>query len=270
MAMCGHAFWSHDIGGFIGHPTHELFMRWAQFGLLSPMTRAHGNSTRLPWEFGPEALDNFRNYARLRYSLLPYIYSYATIAAQTSLPIMRPMVLEYPDDPSTFTMDLQYMFGEELLIAPIYNVSGRRAIYLPAGCWIDFWSHEIIDGPRSIHVQPDLTTIPMYIKANALIPTIKPAQHTTEEPFEGITVDAYLLDQGTFTLYDTDGLTTISAALADDHLKIHIDGSKHQLSVRLIPLSGQPPVTTVTVNGDDDPPWIRKPDGSILVSFDAS
>lgn len=280
MGICGHAFWSHDIGGFTGHPTPELFMRWTQFGLFSPLTRAHGNSTRLPWEFGSEALENFHTYARLRYRLLPYIYTYAFIAAKTSLPIMRPMVLEYPDDPSTFTMDLQYMLGEALLVAPVYNVSGIRSVYLPEGQWIDFWTHEVLIGSRTIYVKTPVTTLPLYIKANALIPTVEPTLWTTEEPFENVTIDAYLLEQGSFELYDTDGLTRISAELADNQLRIHIDGAKQRLELRLISLSGQPPIVAVSINGDQpcaestqqdeqsqQQSWTREQDGSILVSF---
>ncbi|HEX7736169.1 MAG TPA: glycoside hydrolase family 31 protein [Ktedonobacteraceae bacterium] len=175
MAACGHAFWSHDVGGFTGHPTNELYIRWAQFGLFSPLVRAHGNSTRLPWELGPQALELFRSYARLRYRLLPYIYTYACIAAETSLPILRPMLLEFPDDPITYTLDLQYMFGAELLVAPIYNERGERTVYLPEGQWIDFWTREVLSGPRTLALQVPMEALPLYVRANALIPTTEPA-----------------------------------------------------------------------------------------------
>ncbi len=111
--------------------------------------------------------------------------------------------------PSTYSLDLQYMFGKELLVAPIYNSSGERTIYLPAGRWIDFWTHEILEGSRTIKVQVPLDIMPLYVRANALIPTIEPPQFTTEAPFEEITFDAYLLEQGAFELRDTDGMTRI-------------------------------------------------------------
>lgn len=278
MAVCGHGFWSHDVGGFTGHPTNELYIRWAQFGLLSPLVRAHGNSTRLPWDFGPQALEIFRSYDRLRYRLLPYIYTYACIAAQTSLPLMRPMLLEFPDDPATYTLDLQYMFGSELLVAPVFNERGERSVYLPAGRWIDFWTHEVFSGPRTLTLQVPLDVLPLYVRANALIPTTEPTLFTAEGPFEEITVDAYLLDQGTFDLHDTDGLTHIAAELADAQLRVRVEGVKRQLALRLIPLTDAPAVTTVLVNGQEytqvsaedqlqAQSWTRASDGSLLLQW---
>lgn len=278
MAVCGHAFWSHDAGGFTGHPTNELYARWAQFGFFSPLIRAHGNSTRLPWEFSSQALEIFRAYARMRYRLLPYIYTYACIAAQTSLPIMRPMVIEFPDDPATYTLDLQYMFGAELLVAPIYNERGERTVYLPEGRWIDFWTHEILSGPRSIAVQVPLEMLPLYVRANALLPTTEPARFTSDGPFEKITVDAYLLEQGTFELRDSDGLTRTSAELAENELRVTIEGAKQKLDFRLIPLAGTQPVALVSINGrqyaettarDEQKAntWMRMQDGSIVVKW---
>jgi alpha-D-xyloside xylohydrolase len=248
--MCGHAFWSHDIGGFTIQPTAELYTRWAQFGLFSPLSRAHGNTTRLPWDYGEDALRIFRTYALLRYRLLPYIYTYACIAAETSLPLLRPMALEFQDDPSTYTLDLQYMFGRELLVAPIYNSSGERTIYLPEGRWIDFWTHELLEGSRTIKVRATLDIMPLYVRANALIPTVEPAQFTTNAPFEEITFDAYLLDQGAFELRDSDGTTRISATLTENQLHIEVESPKKSLSLRLLPLTDTP-IKTIYVNGKE-------------------
>lgn len=281
MAMCGHAFWSHDAGGFIGHPTPELYARWAQFGLFSPFIRAHGNGTRLPWDFGPQALAIFRSYARLRYRLLPYVYTYASIAAQTSLPMLRPMVLEFPDDPVTYTLDLQYMFGSELLVAPIFNDRGERTIYLPEGHWIDFWTHEMFCGPRTLSVQVSLEVLPLYVRANALIPTSEPTPFICEEPFEELLVDAYLLEQGAFELHDTDGSTRISAEISDEQLRVGIEGARKNLKLRLLPLVGRGPVTAVMVNGvpciqasgegdeGGSNTWRRTQDGAILLTWNS-
>jgi alpha-D-xyloside xylohydrolase len=285
MGMCGHAFWSHDVGGFTGHPTPELYTRWAQFGLFSPLTRAHGNTTRLPWLFGEQALRIFRDYVRLRYRLLPYIYTYACIAAETSLPLMRPMALEFPDDPNTYTMDLQYMFGEELLVAPIYNTSGRRSIYLPEGRWVDFWTHNVIAGPSIVNVQAAPDVLPLYVRANALIPTTEPTSFITETPFEQITFDAYLLEQGQFDLRDSDGTTHVSAAFSDSQLRISSEGAKRQLALRLFPCIDTTQIEAVFVNGQEivyrqeagdrqqqrmqntQKVWGRAQDGTILVTW---
>lgn len=277
MAVCGHPFWSHDAGGFTGHPTNELYIRWAQFGFFSPLVRLHGNSTRLPWDFGPQALELIRAYARLRYRLLPYMYSYAAVAAQTSLPMLRPLLLEFPDDPIAYTLDLQYMFGSELLVAPIFNDRGERSVYLPEGRWIDFWTHEVLNGPRTLHVRAPLDVLPLYVRANALIPTTEPAPFTSDEPFKAITIDAYLFERGSFALYDTDGLTSISAELRDSRLRVTLDGVKQSLVLRLLPLAGRARIEAVSVNdrlyteatfNEDQEQaytWVCAPDGTVLV-----
>jgi alpha-D-xyloside xylohydrolase len=249
IGMCGHAFWSHDIGGFYVKPTPELYVRWAQFGLLSPLSRAHGVTTRLPWDYGEEALRIFRDYVRLRYRLLPYIYTYACIAAETSLPLMRPMVLEFPDDPNTYAMDLQYMLGSELLVAPIYNSAGRRPIYFPAGRWVDFWTDEVIKGPQTRWVEAPLEVLPLYVRGNALIPTVEPPAHLTQDPFNLVTFQGYLFDESSFELRDTDGTTRISAAFEESLLSIAVDGVKRRLGFRLIPLDSMSLVDAVRVNG---------------------
>ncbi len=268
IGMCGHAFWSHDIGGFNGTPTPDLYIRWAQFGLLSPLSRAHGRTTRLPWDYGEEAERIFRDYVRLRYRLMPYIYTYARIAARTSLPILRPMVLEFPDDPSAYTLDLQYMLGEYLLIAPVYNRRGKRTVYFPAGRWVDFWTHEVIEGPtwRQIHVSLDI--LPIYVRADALIPTIEPPTQLSEDPFENVVFDAYILERAAFDLDDRDGITHVAAALQEGNLAVTYESPKSRLTVKLVPLAGQVVVETVSVNGQRVE-WSREDDGSIQVALGA-
>jgi alpha-D-xyloside xylohydrolase len=251
MGMCGHAFWSHDIGGFHRQPTPDLFVRWAQFGLFSPLSRAHGMTTRLPWEYGEQALQIFRDYVRLRYRLLPYIYSYATLAAETGLPLLRPMVLQFPDDPLVQAIDLQYMLGDELLVAPIYNAAGKRPVYLPAGAWIDYQTHAVLHGPQAVGVTAPLDVLPLYVRANSLIPTTEPVEHIAEGPFPSVTFDAYLLPGGhaAFTLYDTDGATAVQASLDGSRLDVQVSGARKRLGLRLFRLAGTPEITEVWVKG---------------------
>jgi alpha-D-xyloside xylohydrolase len=278
LGMCGHPFWSHDLGGFHREPTPNLYIRWSQFGLLSPLSRAHGQSTRLPWDFGEDALRIFRDYLRLRYRLLPYIYSYAVLAVETGLPIMRPMILEFPDDPNTYTLDLQYMFGSDLLIAPIYNSMGKRSVYFPAGRWVDFWTLEVIEGPQARWIEAPLEVLPLYVRANTLLPTIVPPVSLTDAPFEMVTFDGYLFDHGSCELRDTDGRTQIQARFNSSQLDIQIDGIKKRLGLRLLPLPGAPTVNEVQVNGkifdrvdnleidpNANPDWTRDQDGTVRV-----
>ncbi len=135
-----------------------------------------------------------------------------------------------------------------MLVAPIYNSSGERTIYLPEGRWINFWTLEVLEGSRTIKVQAPLETMPLYVRANALIPTIEPSQFTADAPFEEVTFDAYLLEQGAFELRDTDGVTHISATLAGSQLHIETGGAKSSLRLRLLPLTGKR-AEVVYVNG---------------------
>ncbi len=277
LAICGHPFWSHDMGGFHGTPSPVLFVRWCQFGFLSPLSRAHGRTSRLPWEFGDEALRIFRNYARLRYRLLPYIYSSAVDCAERGLPLMRPMVLENPEDPALWHLDLQYMLGSDLLVAPIYNAAGRRHVFFPAGSWIDVHTREKIDGPVNLFVEAPLDRLPLFVRGNALIPQMRPKERIEEAPFDLVIVDAYLLDRGTLILRDMDGTTALSAALVGTDLVVQAGGAKRQFGFRLIPLPGIPRIGRVLLNGSQvkrkkevridraaEPGWTMERNGTLL------
>ena len=178
LAMCGHAFWSHDIGGFHGTPTPELYVRWAQFGLLSPMSRMHGRTSRLPWAFGHEAERIVRNWVRFRYRLIPYLTMLAREAEETGVPMIRPLALEFPGDPSLWDEDLSYMLGDALLVAPVYNVEGERPVRIPEGRWIPLAVEEDgveaagngIDGPATFVWRGGLSEFPLYARAGRRIP----------------------------------------------------------------------------------------------------
>jgi alpha-D-xyloside xylohydrolase len=171
----GEAFWSADIGGFTGAaPNPELYIRWAQWGLLSPLSRFHGaNCPREPWHFGETAVEVVRHYARLRYRLLPYLEQCAEAACREGLPILRHLHLEYPAEPGTEHIDDQYLLGPDLLVAPVFAEGAReRMVYFPAGSWVDF------EDPSQVHLGPGwrrvpapLERIPLYRRAGAAIPT---------------------------------------------------------------------------------------------------
>lgn len=176
VGMSGIPFWSHDIGGFIGLPSDELYIRWAQMGLFSSHSRCHGvgnNTHREPWNFSKEALDIFRYYDKLRYSLMPYIYEQAEKCTQTGLPMMRALYLEYPDDRTVRYIDDEYLFGDKLLIAPVLkpmSKSKTRELYLPKGIWFDYFTKEkIVSDGKWITREIDLKTMPIYIKEGTVL-----------------------------------------------------------------------------------------------------
>jgi len=187
-------FWSHDIGGFYGRPpTPELYVRWAQFGLLSPLARAHGLSPREPWNFGPRALAIFREFVELRYRLLPYLLRAAKQSSELGLPVLRPLLLEFPDDPGCRCIDLQYMLGPDLLVCPVFSESSEPVhadVYLPAGAdWVDWWTGEMQPGGRWLRVTVPLERLPLYRRADAEIETGPAVQHTGELAGESGTAD---------------------------------------------------------------------------------
>ncbi len=202
LGLSGVPFWSHDIGGYPGDPTPELYIRWAQFGLFCSHSRCHGITPREPWEFGEEALRIFRDYANLRYQLLPYIYSCAYVSSKTGWPMIRAMVLEYQEDPNCHDKYTQYMFGESFLVAPIFNEEEERIIYLPAGKWTDYWTKEEHEGPKSITYRAPLERLPLFVKADSIIPMGPKMNYLGEKPFDPITLDIYLYSRAEFTLHN--------------------------------------------------------------------
>lgn len=220
--LSGVPFWSHDIGGFQGPPpTPELYIRWAQFGLLCSHARCHGIGLREPWHFGKAALAIFRKYTQLRYQLLPYLWSMAYQSTQTGLPMLRPLILEFQEDRQTYQQDLQFLLGDSLLIVPVFNATGKVEFYLPAGKWLDFWTQKILAGPQFIKSQVDLETVPIFIRENSIIPQGPVQNYVGEKPVDPLTLTLFLKDQTDFTLR-TDQICQISARQSTTELVIEI------------------------------------------------
>lgn len=171
MGMSGFSIWSHDIGGYRTPPDKNCFIRWAQFGCFSPIMQIHGQN-REPWKFDDETVEIYRKYAKMHNSLFPYSYTYAKIANETGLPIMRPLVLLYPEDQNTYNQDFEYFFGNEFLVAPIYQNTTQRAVYLPDGEWIDYWNGTAYQGKQEVRYHAPLDKMPLFVKSGAIIPMI--------------------------------------------------------------------------------------------------
>jgi len=229
-ALSGGAFWGHDIGGFVNPkndepPTPTLYIRWAQFGLLSPIARFHGRGPREPWEFGDEAVEIVRKFALLRSRLVPYLYSYARQASLTGLPLMRPIYLEFPDDPHAPYEELEYLLGRDLLIAPVFSESGKRTVYLPPGRWTDFWSGEPHDGPTFLKLNVPLDTMPIYIREDSIVPLGREMQYVEEYPWDVFQLEVCLEKQATFSLYDGEEVVTFDATKKGESIELKISPS---------------------------------------------
>lgn len=170
-AMSGFSFWSHDISGFESTATPDLYKRWAAFGLMSTHSRLHGSTSyRVPWLFDEEANAVVSSFTRLKCKLMPYIFSMSVQACREGIPVMRPMVLEFMRDPAVRYLDLQYMLGNSLLVAPIFSADSRVRFYLPDGRWTDLLSGQIREGGRWFEAEYDYFSMPLYVRENSLLP----------------------------------------------------------------------------------------------------
>ncbi len=208
IGLSGVPFWSCDNAGFDdehGHLSPELWIRWSQWSMFLSHVRLHGmGPARVPWSFGDRAVENFRKYAKLRYRLLPYIYSHAYAAAQTGLPLIRAMALDFQDDPVTHHIEDQYMFGDAFLVAPVYSPDNKRTVYLPAGTWYDYDTGREHAGPTTLHIEPALEQLPLYVRADSIIPMGPEMSYVGERSFDPITLDIRLASEAKFDLYDDD------------------------------------------------------------------
>jgi alpha-D-xyloside xylohydrolase len=168
--MSGFGYWSHDIGGFEEGCTPDLYKRWTQFGLLSSHSRYHGSKEyKVPWLYDEEAVEVTRNFTKLKLRLMPYLMTQSVITTMSGVPMMRAMVLEYPQDSTTHYLDRQYMFGDSLLVAPIFNEEGTVNYYLPEGRWTNYLTNKLYEGGRWYEETFDYQTLPLLAKPNSVI-----------------------------------------------------------------------------------------------------
>jgi len=246
--LSGFPYWGSDIGGYFGNPSDEVYVRWAQLGAFSPIMMVHGAGRREPWTFSPQTLDIYRRYAQLHTDLFPYIQAYAAVAAQTGLPIMRAMPLEFPDDPAAWSEENQhqYCFGAELIVAPLYyGFSRERWVYLPAGGWRDFWTGELIPGDQTVTRPAEIDTIPVLVRAGSIIPWLDPSPETllpataagVRSAGDDLRIDIYPGADGEFQLADE---TNFSWRETDQILSISNSPRARQVSVRRVGFEAAP------------------------------
>lgn len=212
--LSGLPWWCTDIGGFFsGSPEsegyRELFVRWFQWGAFCPIFRVHGTYfPKEPWRFGPEVEGILVNYIRLRYRLLPYIYSLAWRVHSEGYTMMRHLAMDFPDDEEALAVDDEFMFGPFLLVAPVTTPSTyERDVYLPSGLWYDFWTGRLYGGGRRVRVPSPLDRIPVFVKAGAIIPLAPAALQRATERVGELEVRVYPGADGSFELYEDDGET---------------------------------------------------------------
>jgi alpha-D-xyloside xylohydrolase len=186
--LSGIALWTSDLGGYEKASRTPgdsvLFVRWTEFSAFSPIMEVHSDINLGPWDYGWRALDIFRSYSRLHMSLFPYRYAAAQEAARTGMPLMRALVLFYPLDPEARRATDEYEFGPDLLVAPVVTPGTERAVHLPRGAWVDYWSGARIAAPLDTVVDAPLDRIPLFVRAGAILPKI-PEDIMTLVPWRG-------------------------------------------------------------------------------------
>jgi alpha-glucosidase (family GH31 glycosyl hydrolase) len=170
LCACGYSLWGSDIGGYFGYPQPAVYMRWFQFGLFSPIMRPHGTAPREPWYFNEAAVTNYKFLAWTRENILNYTYNAAVIAHNAGISMMRAMPVAFPEEERVAAVGDQYMFGPDLLVAPVVNEDTFRTISFPSGVWTSLWDGKTVSGPVKRKVSAPLDTIPVYLKPGAVVP----------------------------------------------------------------------------------------------------
>ena len=188
LGMSGFAFAGTDIGGFGADTTPELLTRWIEAAAFSPLFRNHsceGTRRQEPWQFGDEVVSVYRKYVKLRYRFLPYLYDLFYQGEQTGLPVMRPLVLHYPDDPETYNLNGEFLVGENLLAAPVLEQGAtKKMVYLPAEDWYDYWTGEKICGGTYLLRDAPIDVCPLYVKAGSMIPQYEECSYVGQKPYD--------------------------------------------------------------------------------------
>jgi len=240
LGLCGYSFWSVDIGGFEGYPPPWIYKRWVAFGLLCSHSRLHGsNSFRVPWTVDNDDKSDqgcskiLAKWTALKARLMPYIFSQAQKAVENGLPLsLRAMCLEFPEDPTSWYLDRQFMFGDSLLVAPIFEESGEVEFYLPKGRWTNFFTNKTKDGPGWFKEKHKFDTLPLYVRENTILVLGK--WHETRIVYDyskGVEVCLYHTNPGaTTTLFGSEGEAIgVLKVGADGHLadQEFLDGAWH-------------------------------------------
>lgn len=195
--LSGFSFWSHDIGGFEMTASPDVYKRWLQFGLLSTHSRLHGSkSYRVPWLFDDEAVEVCRKFTKLKLRLMPYIYQMAVLSHQSGIPSMRAMVMEFENEPAVKYLDMQYMLGDSILVAPVFSADGSVEYYLPKGTWTHLLSGETKNGGTWYQETYDFLSLPLFVRENTLLPVGENEKTADYEFAKNVQIHVFELQEG--------------------------------------------------------------------------
>lgn len=229
--LSGFTFWSHDVGGFVDRAPRDLYRRWLAWGVLTSHTRAHGAPPREPWEYDEALTEDFRRALGLKYSLMPYIISQAKDSSAHGYPMLRTLFFEYPNDPTSWMIDDEYMFGSSLLVAPLMESGESRKVYLPPGAWIDYQTGKTYRGAQWHEITAGQIPVVLLVKDHSVIPHIAVAQSTSEMNWNDVELRVFSTDNAAAS-----GLF----ALPDGNLQtLNLDARGNDFVLRSEPLRGK-------------------------------
>ncbi|MCB9354648.1 MAG: glycoside hydrolase family 31 protein [Lewinellaceae bacterium] len=238
IGLSGVGNWAHCMGGFEHDADPELYIRWCQFGLLSPVAHLFGMDHpgyKEPWNYGEDALPIFKKYTLFRYRLIPYLYSHSYEMYLTGMPMMRALVLEYQDDENVYPISDQYLLGSQMMVCPV-TVKGAqtREVYLPKGVWFDYYTGKRYSGKQYLQVLTPLDQIPILVKGGAIIPMQEAMNYIGEKPVDLITLEIFPEGNSGFSMYDDDGksLDYQKGAFARTDITCSQKGSMVQVGIK--------------------------------------
>ncbi|PZF84820.1 alpha-xylosidase [Jiangella anatolica] len=245
LAMSGFGYWSHDIGGFENLPDPAVFKRWIPFGMLSTHSRLHGSTSyRVPWDFDDEAVDVLRSFTRLKMRLMPYLSAMAREAYEDGVPVLRPMALEFPDDPATTYLERQYLLGDRLLVAPVMSADGTVSFYVPAGTWTSLLDGTQVTGPGWVTQRHGFDSVPVLVRPDTVLPFGAVDDRPDYDYADGITLRLYELTDG----HDSTLVVPLADGDARVTYRVRREGSRVDVST-----------------GRDDVPWRVEVPGTRVV-----
>jgi len=214
LGLSGFTYWSHDVGGFVKRAPRDLYRRWLAWGVLTSHTRAHGAPPREPWEYDEALVEDYRRAVGLKYALMPYVLAQARDSSALGHPLLRPLFFEYPDDPTSWTVEDEYLFGRDLLVAPLFEEGANaRRVYLPPGAWVDYQTGKTYAGARWHRIEAGTIPVVLLARAGSVIPHVGVAESTDRIDWTDVELRVYATDDapasGLFTT-PRDGLRTLT------------------------------------------------------------
>ena len=238
LSLGGFGFWSHDISGFESTAPADIYKRWCQFGLLSSHSRLHGSSSyRVPWLFDDEACEILKEFVNLKCRLMPYLYGQAVRSHTEGRPVLRPMVLDFPQDRACDTLDRQYMFGDSLLVAPIFKENGEVQYYLPEGTWYNLITEKEVTGGKWQKETHNYHSLPLMVRPNSILPLGNNDQRPDYDYEDGVTLVVSAFDEGaeaSVEIPDLSGETVmkVTAKRVGEEIHLQVEGGNGNYTVK--------------------------------------